>query len=132
MASHYSPPGRKTMKIINKNDLYVNLDKVIRVGKKNAKTQRQICEETGLKPEQVKKAIQTYRRNHTDVFIVSDASGYYKAENIDDVLRFQKMMNHQISSRNRTLKNINRFLKEHNETIEGQRNIDDILERDNG
>lgn len=119
------------MTIINKNALNINLDKVIRVGKKNAKTQRQICKETGLKPEQVKKAIQTYRRKRTDVFIVSGCSGYYIAENIDDVRSFQKMMKRQIASRNTTLKNINRFLKDHDLTIEGQATIKDMFTEKN-
>ena len=85
---------------------------VMPTGHENAKSQHQLCEELECKPEQLKAAIQRFRRENMDksLCILSCGKGYFIAENNEEKRRFLRMMQGQATARFKTIQQIKRSL----------------------
>ena len=106
---------------------YQMLIEVMPVGHENAKSQHQLCEELGCKPEQLKATIQRFRRQNTDksLCILSCGKGYFIAENNEEKRKFLRMMQGQATARFKTVQQIKRLMDE----PDNQQTFDDNLKR---
>lgn len=83
------------------------------VGKENAIKQIDICKMLRCTPDQLKAAVQRFRRTNTDhsLFICSDHNGYYFAKDKSEIEQFVLTTSKQAISRFETIKEAKRMLK---------------------
>ena len=114
----------------NNTEQVPNIVDFFGIGKENAITQRELCKKLGCTPDQVKAAVQRFRRTNTNQssFICSDGNGYYIAKNMDEIKHFVSITSKQAISRFETMKEARRMLKD----VEGQGHIDGSGEHDDG
>ena len=104
----------------------LRLDECLMKGEENAKTQKELAEIMGCKPDEVKHTVQHFRREHDgekSKFILSSAKGYFFSKVEDEKRRFLTMMQSQANARYKTIRQLVRSM----DGIEGQQKIGDFL-----